>query len=119
VPEHPTRSSSLVGAPSPDGTWATADISARAGMSASSSRQREPSGAGGGGHLALQIAKVLGAHVIGTASAGKHEFVRSLGADEVIDYRTTDFADQARDIDVVFETVGGDYAVRSRRTPAR
>ena len=77
MPEHPTRSSSLVGAPSPDGTWATADISARAGMSASSSRQREPRGAGGGvGHLALQIAKVLGAHVIGTASAGagKHEF---------------------------------------------
>lgn len=71
---------------------------------------------GGVGHLAVQIAKVLGAYAIGTASAGKHEFVRSLGADEVIDYRTTDFADQARDIDVVFETVGGDYAVRSLRT---
>jgi NADPH:quinone reductase-like Zn-dependent oxidoreductase len=74
-------------------------------------------GAGGGvGHLAVQIAKLLGAYVIGTASTGKHEFVRSLGADEVIDYRTTDFTDRARDIDVVFETVGGDYGVRSLRT---
>ncbi|MFC9242904.1 NADP-dependent oxidoreductase [Streptomyces sp. NPDC057136] len=72
--------------------------------------------AGGVGHLAVQIAKSLGAHVIGTASAAKHDFVRSLGADEVIDYTTTDFATAARDIDVVIDTIGGDYGPRSLRT---
>jgi NADPH:quinone reductase-like Zn-dependent oxidoreductase len=69
--------------------------------------------AGGVGHLAVQIAKSRGAYVIGTASAGKHEFVRSLGADEMIDYRAVDFAEQVRDVDVVFEVIGGDYAMRS------
>src|SRR5262249_52819837 len=49
-------------------------------------------GAGGGvGHLAVQIAKARGAIVLATASTGKVEFVRSLGADEVIDYRKADF----------------------------
>jgi NADPH:quinone reductase-like Zn-dependent oxidoreductase len=73
--------------------------------------------AGGGvGHLAVQIAKARGAYVIGTAGAPKHDFVRSLGADEVIDYRTTDFADKVRDADVVLESVGGDYGERSLRT---
>ncbi|MEV4165220.1 NADP-dependent oxidoreductase [Nonomuraea dietziae] len=48
--------------------------------------------AGGVGHLAVQLAKALGAYVIGTASASKHDCVRSLGADEVIDYSQTDFA---------------------------
>jgi NADPH:quinone reductase-like Zn-dependent oxidoreductase len=53
--------------------------------------------AGGVGHLAVQIAKALGAYVIGTARAAKHDFVRALGADEVIDYTSTDPAqfDQA------------------------
>jgi NADPH:quinone reductase-like Zn-dependent oxidoreductase len=69
--------------------------------------------AGGVGHVAVQIAKALGAHVIGTASASKHEFLRSLGADEPIDYRTTDFAAVVRDVDVVLDTIGGDYALRS------
>jgi NADPH:quinone reductase-like Zn-dependent oxidoreductase len=70
--------------------------------------------AGGGvGHLAVQIAKALGAHVIATASAAKHDFVRSLGADEIIDYRSTDFTRAVRDVDVVLELVGGDYGVRS------
>lgn len=55
--------------------------------------------AGGGvGHLAVQIAKARGAYVIGTASHGKHDLVRSLGADEVIDYRETDFTSVARDL---------------------
>jgi len=50
-------------------------------------------GAGRGvGHLAVQIAKARGAHVVGTASAAKHDLVASLGADELIDYRATDFA---------------------------
>ncbi len=71
--------------------------------------------AGGVGHLAVQIAKSFGAYVIGTASAPKHAFVRSLGADEVIDYRTDDFADVLRDqpVDVVFDPIAGDTGLRS------
>ncbi|MFE0021644.1 NADP-dependent oxidoreductase [Amycolatopsis sp. NPDC059021] len=72
--------------------------------------------AGGVGHLAVQIAKALGAYVIGTASTPKHEFVRGLGADEVIDYRTADFAEEVRDVDVVLDTIGGEYGPRSLRT---
>jgi len=72
--------------------------------------------AGGVGHVAVQIAKARGAHVIGTASAGKHDFVRGLGADELIDYHDTDFAEAVRDVDVVLDTVGGDYVQRSLRT---
>jgi NADPH:quinone reductase-like Zn-dependent oxidoreductase len=70
--------------------------------------------AGGVGHLAVQIAKARGAHVIGTASAAKHDFVRGLGADEVIDYRTADFTEETGDLDVVVDTIGGDYGPRSR-----
>ena len=69
--------------------------------------------AGGVGHVAVQIAKALGAHVTGTASAAKHDFVRSLGADELIDYRAADFAEQLGDLDVVLDAIGGDYALRS------
>ncbi|MFE0674524.1 NADP-dependent oxidoreductase [Streptomyces sp. NPDC058867] len=69
--------------------------------------------AGGVGHLAVQIAKARGAHVIGTASAPKHDFVRSLGADEVIDYRTTDFRDAVQDIDMVLDPLAGDTRTRS------
>lgn len=69
--------------------------------------------AGGVGHVAVQLAKHLGAYVVGTASAGKHDFVRSLGADEVIDYRTVDFAEAVKDLDVVVDPIGGDYAERS------
>ncbi|MGW0885421.1 NADP-dependent oxidoreductase [Streptomyces sp. NPDC002671] len=65
--------------------------------------------AGGVGHLAVQIAKAYGAYVIGTASAGKHEFVRGLGADEVIDYATVDFASVVSDVDVVIDSIAGDY----------
>jgi NADPH:quinone reductase-like Zn-dependent oxidoreductase len=71
--------------------------------------------AGGVGHVAVQIAKARGAYVIGTASAGKHEFLRELGVDEAIDYRETDFAEAVKDVDVVLDTVGGDNAVRSLR----
>ncbi|WP_330298705.1 NADP-dependent oxidoreductase [Streptomyces sp. NBC_00503] len=69
--------------------------------------------AGGVGHFAVQIAKALGAYVIGTASAAKHDLVRSLGADEVIDYRTTAFEDAVSAVDVVLDTIGGDYGTRS------
>jgi NADPH:quinone reductase-like Zn-dependent oxidoreductase len=51
--------------------------------------------------------------VIGTASAAKHAFVKGLGADEVIDYRSVDFSQTVRDIDVVLDTIGGDYYGRS------
>lgn len=72
--------------------------------------------AGGVGHLAVQIAKARGAHVIGTASARHHDLLRGLGADELIDYPTTDFAAAVRDVDVVLDAFGGDYPARSLRT---
>ncbi|MGX1545485.1 NADP-dependent oxidoreductase [Streptomyces adustus] len=69
--------------------------------------------AGGVGHMAVQIAKTLGAYVIGTASAGKHDFLREIGVDEPVDYRSTDFTQAVRDIDVVLDTLGGETSVRS------
>lgn len=72
--------------------------------------------AGGVGHLAVQIAKARGAWVAGTASAGKHDLLRELGADELIDYTTEDFSATLSDIDVVIDTIGGDYTPRSLRT---
>jgi len=72
--------------------------------------------AGGVGHLAVQIAKGLGAHVIGTARAGNHAFLRELGADELIDYTAVDFATVVHDVDVVYDLVGGEYGSRSLAT---
>ncbi|MFE0644110.1 NADP-dependent oxidoreductase [Streptomyces sp. NPDC058877] len=69
--------------------------------------------AGGVGHFAVQIAKARGAYVIGTASAAKHDLVRELGADEVIDYRAERFEDVASDVDVVLDGLGGETAERS------
>ncbi|MGF1429248.1 NADP-dependent oxidoreductase [Kitasatospora sp. LaBMicrA B282] len=69
--------------------------------------------AGGVGHFAVQIAKARGAYVIGTASAGKHDLVRELGADEVVDYRAVRFEDVVSDIDVVLDGLGGETAERS------
>lgn len=63
--------------------------------------------AGGVGHLAVQVAKARGAFVIATASAARHDFVRSLGADEVIDYARDDPARAVSGLDVVFDPVGG------------
>ncbi|HZF89085.1 NADP-dependent oxidoreductase [Streptomyces sp.] len=71
--------------------------------------------AGGVGHFAVQIAKARGAHVIGTASAAKHDLVRELGADEVIDYRAVRFEDAVSDVDVVLDGLGGETAERSLR----
>ncbi|MCX8508560.1 MAG: NADP-dependent oxidoreductase, partial [Rhodobacteraceae bacterium] len=65
-------------------------------------------GAGGVGAIAVQLAKARGAHVTATASAGKAALVRGLGADEVLDYRSQDVARLARDMDVVFDTQGGE-----------
>jgi NADPH:quinone reductase-like Zn-dependent oxidoreductase len=72
--------------------------------------------AGGVGHLAVQIAKDLGAYVIGTASRPKHAFLSELGADELIDYTEEDFAEVVRDVDLVIDAIGGDYGSRSLRT---
>jgi NADPH:quinone reductase-like Zn-dependent oxidoreductase len=70
-------------------------------------------GAGGVAGFAIQLAKHLGAHVITTASARNHDYVRSLGAERVIDYSAEDFAKTVAGCDVVFDTVGGDVQVRS------
>lgn len=70
-------------------------------------------GAGGVGSIAVQLAHWRGAHVIATASERNHEYLKSIGAAEVIDYRTTRFEDVARNIDVVLDTVGGDTLARS------
>jgi NADPH:quinone reductase-like Zn-dependent oxidoreductase len=69
--------------------------------------------AGGVGLWAVQLARWREAQVIGTASAHNRDFVHGLGADEVIDYRATRFEDAVRDLDVVFDTVGGDTLRRS------
>ena len=70
-------------------------------------------GAGGVANLAIQLAHHLGAKVITTASAANHEYVKSLGADQVIDYNAQDFTLATEPCDVVFDTVGGDTHVRS------
>ncbi|MCK9374656.1 MAG: NADP-dependent oxidoreductase [Syntrophobacterales bacterium] len=69
--------------------------------------------AGGVGHFAVQLAKWKGAKVIGTASAGNASFLRELGADEVIDYRSTRFEEAVGEVDVVLDTMGGDTQQRS------
>ena len=70
-------------------------------------------GAGGVAAFAIQLAKHLGAKVITTASAANHDYLRTLGADEIIDYNAVDFTKVVKDVDAVFETVGGDVAKRS------
>jgi NADPH:quinone reductase-like Zn-dependent oxidoreductase len=70
--------------------------------------------AGGVGHIAVQIAKARGAHVIGTASAGKHDLLHRLGVDQPVDYRTQDFTELGP-VDVAFDLVGGEYGERSAR----
>jgi NADPH:quinone reductase-like Zn-dependent oxidoreductase len=72
-------------------------------------------GAGGVGSLAVQLAHWRGVRVFATASARDLAFVRSLGADTVIDYHAERFEDKVRDVDVVFDTVGGETQERSLR----
>lgn len=64
-------------------------------------------GSGGVGSLAIQLAKSRGAFVLTTTSGRNLDFVKSLGADEVIDYRAQPFEEVAKDVDVVFDTIGG------------
>jgi len=68
---------------------------------------------GGVGSFAVQLARSAGAHVLATASPGNQDFVRELGAHEVIDYRKTRFEEMVREVDVVFDGVGGDTLERS------
>jgi NADPH:quinone reductase-like Zn-dependent oxidoreductase len=70
-------------------------------------------GAGGVGGFAIQLAKHIGARVITTASAANHAYVRSLGADDVIDYSTVDFTQVVRSCDAALDTVGGEVAERT------
>ncbi len=76
-------------------------------------------GAGGVGSLAVQLAKAAGARVIATGRSENHDFIRSLGADEVIDYRTAKFEDEVNRLtegkgaDAAYDTVGGDIVSRS------
>ena len=69
--------------------------------------------AGGVGSFAVQFAKMKGARVIGTASTKNHGYLRSLGADETIDYNTTRFEDVVQNVDVVLDTITGETADRS------
>ncbi len=70
-------------------------------------------GAGGVASFAIQLAKHIGARVIATTSAANIDYVRGLGADQVIDYNATDFTKAVSDCDAVFDTVGGDVAQKS------
>ncbi|WP_282244368.1 zinc-dependent alcohol dehydrogenase family protein [Stenotrophomonas sp. PS02300] len=76
-------------------------------------------GAGGVGTLAIQVAKAIGARVITTARAVDHAFVKSLGADEAIDFTSEDYVEaiatmtRGRGVNVVFDTIGGDTLTRS------
>jgi NADPH:quinone reductase-like Zn-dependent oxidoreductase len=70
-------------------------------------------GSGGVGHVAVQLAKWKGAHVLATASTRNQELLRALGVDEPIDYTKQKFEDVARDVDLVLDLIGGETQERS------
>jgi NADPH:quinone reductase-like Zn-dependent oxidoreductase len=70
-------------------------------------------GSGGVGHFAFQFAKAMGVHVITTVSEKHIGFVKEIGADEVVDYKTQKFEDMVRDVDMVFDLIGGETRRRS------
>ena len=72
--------------------------------------------AGGVGHFAVQFARHLGAHVIATARAARHTWLKDLGADETIDYTTARFEDAVADVDVVIDLVGDAHDRTSTRS---
>ncbi|MFY0675668.1 MAG: NADP-dependent oxidoreductase [Neptuniibacter sp.] len=72
-------------------------------------------GAGGVGHLAVQLAKWMGARVIATASPENHEFLTSLGADLVLDYRNENLTDHINNVDLVIDGVGGEVGIDALR----
>lgn len=86
------------------------------GQLAAGQRLLVTSGSGGVGSLAIQIAKASGAHVTAMASGRNESYVRSLGVDEFIDYTRQPFEQVACDMDVVFDTVGGDTFQRAFHT---
>lgn len=69
--------------------------------------------AGGVGHLAVQLARIRGLNVIGTASGRNQEFLRQLGVSQAVDYTVVPFESAARNVDAVFDTVGGETQQRS------
>lgn len=69
--------------------------------------------AGGVGHIAVQLAKLRGAKVIGTASTRNMDFLRELGVDQAVDYTAVSFEDVIQDVDVVLDTIGSDCQARS------
>lgn len=73
----------------------------------------------GVGAFAAQLARWRGAHVSATASARHHDFLRGLGVETAINYRTTRFEEVLREVDVVLETIGGDTLERSWRVLRR
>ena len=91
---------------------ATFDAAQRAGWPAGH-RVLIQGGAGGTGTFAVQFAKQFGAHVIATSSAHNHDLLRSLGADEVIDYKGARFEEVVEAVDAVIDLVGGDVPLRS------
>lgn len=100
------------------GSLPIAGLSAYAGLVATGGLQAGQrvlihAGAGGIGSFAVQLAKSLGAEVAATAGAANLDFVKSLGADRVIDYTRTDFSSAIEDCDMVFDLVGGDVRFRS------
>jgi NADPH:quinone reductase-like Zn-dependent oxidoreductase len=70
-------------------------------------------GSGGVGSFAIQYAKAKGAYVYTTTSTGNIEWVKELGADRVIDYKTEDYKNIAKDVDIVFDTLGQNYSLES------
>jgi NADPH:quinone reductase-like Zn-dependent oxidoreductase len=70
-------------------------------------------GAGGVAGFAIQVSKHIGARVITTGSAANHGYLRSIGADQIIDYNTQDFTQEVSGCDALFDTVGGEVAKRS------
>jgi NADPH:quinone reductase-like Zn-dependent oxidoreductase len=74
---------------------------------------------GGVGGFAVQLAHARGVHVIGTASGRNQGYLKELGADEAIDYESVRFEDVARDVDMVFDTQGGETQARSWKTLKR
>ncbi|MEK7521874.1 MAG: NADP-dependent oxidoreductase [Patescibacteria group bacterium] len=70
-------------------------------------------GAGGIGHLAIQLARAIGAYVATTVAAEDIDYVKEIGADEVIDYKSQDFSEILKDFDAVFDTVGGEVSDKS------
>lgn len=75
-------------------------------------------GASGIGTMAIQLAKWVGAEVITTASASKHDVCTFLGADKCIDYRTQDFAEETSDVNVILDVIGGPYLAKNMQVLA-